>query len=101
MDGHHHADGPVVLDIGGDIGAALVIGDDALGGREVEIRRHGRQWDGEHVAFHRRNTDAGAVTAAVFPRLRSGTWEVRLRDAPADDAPPAFGVTGGQVTHVV
>ena len=93
--------GPVVLDIGGDFGAALLVGEDALVDAEVEIRAHGQAWDGQHVAFHRRCTEAGPVTAAVFPRLRTGVWEARLRNAGSTAPVAAMPVEGGRVTTVV
>ena len=96
-DGHTVTPAPVVLDIGGDIGAAIVTAASTLEGHEVEIRRLGGDWDGRHVAFHVRHTDGGHVTAAVFPGLAQGDWEVRLRGV-EDSRTFAFHVEGGRVT---
>jgi hypothetical protein len=71
--------GSVVLDIGENTGAAVVTGPLSLAGREVEIRAVNRAWDGHHTAFHVRETVAGQISAAVFPQLAQGHWEVRLR----------------------
>jgi len=99
---HHHAPDPaaaIVLDIGGDIGAAVVRAPDALDGEEIEIRRSGTPWDGTHVAFHRRLLGAEQVVAAVFPHLPSGRWEARRR---GDDEGPVvvLDVGGGRVTRI-
>lgn len=88
--------GPVVLDIGGDTGAAVVVGPAPLAGTELEIRPEGGRWDGHHVAFHRRPAAGPAATAAVFPQLAAGRWEVRLRDGSGGVA--GFEVAGGRVT---
>ena len=89
--------GPVVLDIGGDTGAAVIVASEARAGTEIEIRSEGGRWEGRHVAFHRRSA-AQALTAAVFPQLAAGRWEVRVRDGSGTVA--SFDVAGGRVTTV-
>jgi hypothetical protein len=90
--------GPVVLDIGGAIGAAAVIGPARFEGLELEIRAAHGTWDGTHAVFHSRDTDGGAVVVAVFPQLVEGDWEVRLRDDP--DGPTAtVRVFGGRASQ--
>ena len=99
---HDHAPvggGPVVLDIGEGIGAAIVTADASLVGREVEIRAVGTKWDGRHVAFHIRETAGRPINAAVFPQLNEGDWEIRLRFTEAAAVIPLT-VAGGQVTTV-
>jgi hypothetical protein len=99
-DHHHHVTtSPVVLDIGGDIGAAIVTASHVLEGHEIEIRPAGHEWDGRHVAFHLRATANGHVVAAVFPDLSEGDWEVRLR-AVEDRRTVSLHVEGGRVTTV-
>lgn len=90
---------PVVIDIGGDIGAAVVMADPSLAGHEVEIRARESQWDGRHVALHRRQTTTGQCTAAVFAGLPAGEWDVRLRDR-TQAAFVGLSVQGGRVTTV-
>ena len=46
--------GPAVLDIGADVGAAIIYTTAALEGEELEIRRRGAGWDGTHKAVRRR-----------------------------------------------
>jgi hypothetical protein len=91
--------GTVVLDLGRDIGAAVVHAPRGLAGREIEIRRVGEPWDGRHASVRPRHTGPGEIHAAVFESLERGWWEVRLRGAAG--SPPAcrFEVDGGQVTH--
>jgi hypothetical protein len=91
--------GSVVLDIGGDTGAAIVTGSLGLDGREVEIRAVNTAWDGHHAAFHVRETVAGRIAAAVFPQLAQGRWEVRLRFAEETPIVPVA-VVGARVSTV-
>jgi hypothetical protein len=89
--------GTVVLDIGGDVGAAIIYTPASLDGEEVEIRALHEVWDGTHVAVRARNLPSGLVHAAVFESLVRGNYEVRVRGA---DAGPRcrFEVAGGRVT---
>ena len=89
--------GTVVLDIGGDVGAAVITAGDSCAGRELEIRPAGAPWSGRHVALHRRRTADGPVVAAVFPQLPAGDWEARMmggRDV------LRLSIRGGAVTTV-
>jgi hypothetical protein len=90
--------GSVVLDIGGDLGAAIVRTPATLAGLEIEIRRQGAPWDGTHVAVRARRTPGGEVHAALFPGLTQGSYEVRVRDA--TEGPTAnVAVEGGRVSE--
>jgi hypothetical protein len=73
--------GPVVLDIGGRFGAAVVRTAEELDGSEIEIRREGTRWDGTHVAIRARAGFGHPVFAAVFGHLEEGPYELRLRHA--------------------
>jgi hypothetical protein len=101
VDTHHLAgpseNGSVVVDIGGDIGAAIVSTPPSLVGSEIEIRRWGAPWDGTHVAVRDRHVSGDVLHAAFFPSLEYGTYEVRLR---GDAAGPVatFSVEGGRVS---
>jgi hypothetical protein len=102
MDTHHplgpSEEGSVVLDIGGDVGAAIVHAPAALAGSEIEIRRGGASWDGTHVAVRARHILNGEMYAALFPALRHGSYEVRLRgDATGPVA--SLDVEGGRVVE--
>jgi hypothetical protein len=89
--------GSVVLDIGGAVGAAVVVVNASLSGAEIEIRPVGAPWEGRHVAVLERTTVESVVHAAVFGSLPEGHYEVRVRHDP-DSAVANFGVSGGRVT---
>jgi hypothetical protein len=89
--------GSVVVDLGGDVGAAIVSTPASLVGSEIEIRRSDAPWDGTHVAVRERHVSGGVMHAALFSGLEYGTYEVRLRgDAAA--AVTTFTVEGGRVS---
>ena len=89
--------GSVVVDIGGDVGAAIVRTPATLVGSEIEIRRCGAAWDGSHVAVRARHLPGGDVHAAFFPGLGQGTYQVRLRGD--EDGPvTTLAVEGGRVS---
>jgi hypothetical protein len=102
MDIHHllgpSEEGSVVLDIGGDVGAAIVHAPPALAGSEIEIRRDGTQWDGTHVAVRARHIPDGELYAALFPALGHGTYEVRWR-GDANGPVASLHVEGGRVSE--
>jgi hypothetical protein len=89
--------GSVVVDIGGDVGAAIVSTPASLVGSEIEIRRCGTAWDGTHVAVRNRDVAGGVVHAALFSGLPNGTYEVRVRDD-ADSPVATLTVEGGRVS---
>jgi hypothetical protein len=100
MEQLHGPSGPgsVVLDIGGDVGAAIVYAPASLNGAEVEIRRHDAPWDGTHVEVRARQLPTGATYAALFGRLAQGSYEVRVRHGETDGPLVAFDVSGGKVS---
>jgi hypothetical protein len=82
--------GTVVLDIGGEVGAAVVLAPASLEGTEIEIAGVGLPWDGTHTMIRARAVDPGVVHAGVFDTLRAGRYLVRVRRA------GPHGVTGAQ-----
>jgi hypothetical protein len=102
MDTRHYVGpserGSVLLDIGGDIGAAIVGTDASLLGTEIEIRRCGTAWDGTHVAVRERHVAGGVVHAALFSGLAHGHYEVRRR-GDVDGVAAMFSVEGGRVSE--
>jgi hypothetical protein len=99
---HEAAPGPstgaVVLDIGGDVGAAVVLTPASMDALEIEIRAVGTEWDSTHVAVRERIRPGGpSMYAAVFPSLLRGTYELRVRFGPPDAVVHRVEVTGGQV----
>lgn len=102
--GHAHVEettgpslGPVVLDIGGDFGAAVVRTPQRLDGTEIEIRRLPSEWDGTHVAVRLRPAPGSPVYAAVFGHLLEGAYELRRRHVPEDPTVHRIDVVGGGV----
>ena len=83
---HEHSgpsEGPAVLDIGGDVGAAVVVAAERFDGVEIEIRRPPEPWEGRHVAVRARAGSTGAVFAALFSGLPAGAYELRVRGVPS------------------
>jgi hypothetical protein len=90
--------GAVVLDIGGDIGAGVVLTPASMDELEIEIRRAGTEWDGTHVAVRERvQPGRPSVHAAVFASLASGTYDLRVRFGAAGAGINHIDVVGGQV----
>jgi hypothetical protein len=81
---------PIVLDIGGDVGALVLYTPPELHRREIDVIRvgHGHR---VHAAVLHRVVDGRDVFAAVYPELTAATWRT-----------PAGVVTieGGAVAHV-
>ena len=106
----HSGQGPVLLDIGDDIGAVVVSMPASTEGLEVGIRPAGARADppsdhGDHhshgahphVAVVARPTGAGLSYALVYPAVREGEHEL----FPLPDGPVVLTVTvaGGTVTR--
>jgi len=92
--------GPVGLDIGGDVGAAIVFTPKELDGHEIEIRPSGRSWDGTHVAVRARPWLGEPTYAAVFGSLPAGPYELRRRGRD-DGSVHSIEVGGGAVTETL
>lgn len=119
-DNSHAGQGSVVLDIGGDIGALVIVAPPELEGVEIEARPQGelvprsdlhhRHDHGpgehhhhghlEHVAVVPRPLPGGGyVHSAVFAALPAGTYE--LYERPAGPVRLVAEVRGGAVTDAV
>jgi hypothetical protein len=118
---HTHAEnpyagqGPVLLDIGGEVGALVVTMPAGMDGVEVEIRPAGddhvdgdRRRPGDHAHSHghhrhvavvARPTPAGVVHSLVFGDLAAGRY--RLHPLPSGPVGLEVEVLGGQVTEAV
>ncbi|HEY5820647.1 MAG TPA: hypothetical protein VIT20_01635 [Propionibacteriaceae bacterium] len=123
----HAGQGPVLLDIGGEVGALVVTMPAALDGVEVEIRpvggssslghahdhahdhhhhdddgSHGHTHDHEHphlihVAVVSRPVGGMVVPSLVYPELVEGAYELYQR--PAGPVELTVTVVGGEVTE--
>ena len=115
-------DGTVMLDIGGDIGALVLLTSESMHLAEIEISpldenaRDVFQWEHKHahdhgdghthshgdpsrthVAVRERRGPAGTRYAAIYPGLREGDYQLWALDGqPAD----VVHITGGEVTQV-
>jgi hypothetical protein len=73
---------PAVLELGEDIGAAVIYTKGVHDGAELEIKPHGSDWNGHHTAIRRRPSGRPGrddVYAALFYGLRAGRYDLRLR----------------------
>jgi hypothetical protein len=92
----HAGQGPVLLDIGGDIGALVLRMPPELAGNEVEARpvEHADDWAHlPHVGVLAR----GLSHTAVFGELPEGDYQLYLR--PAGPVALTVRVRGGEVTE--
>jgi hypothetical protein len=105
--------GPVLLDVGGAVGALLVRMPSSMEGVEIEIRpqRATQQPTRQpaeslnppphahliHVEVLARPTPAGFVSCAVFPELMEGQYE--LYERPSGPVRLRVSIAGGQVTQ--
>lgn len=75
--GHHAPSGPgVLLDIGGEVGAVVVYLGAQVAGDELEIQPVGDPAGRFHTGIHPRRVDDLVVPVAVFPEVRTGTYEL-------------------------
>jgi hypothetical protein len=100
---HHHGPleaidhvhgGPMVLDIGGSIGALHVVLDEAWAGRELHLGSE-RPGFTVHTGVWLRHVDGRHVATALFPALEAGTYHISV-----DGYARAVRVEGGAVTEL-
>ena len=100
--GHGHeagvppAGGPVVVDIGGDVGALVVHVDASRVGQELHVRRPGEAAT-THTGIWERRLGSRAVVVAVFPALVEGGYAVLDR---AGEAVLDVEIIGGEVREI-
>ena len=98
---HSHAgQGPVLLDLGGDVGALIVHTPGAIAGQEIELCPAGAGRDARHrrhVAVLARQAGARELHAAVFPAVPAGRYELWVKP----DGPTELSATvvGGEITE--
>ncbi len=93
--------GTVILDIGGDVGAAVVVVPTSLAGVEIEIRAEGDEWAEVHTAVRERELPGGgSLRAALFESLPAGSYQIRVRHGEPGATTTRFTVRGGHVTDV-
>jgi hypothetical protein len=86
-----------VLDIGGTTGALVILADESMHGREIEICPTGDLAGRSHNVVRARQAPRGVVHAAIFPTLSEDDYSVL-----DDSGEPLFDVfvSGGAVTEV-
>ena len=107
-DNSHAGQGPVLLDIGGEIGALILTMPAQMLGVEIEIRpirpganhdhgqhEHGGHGHLVHAAVVNRPMNGASVPTVVFPNLRDGEYE--LYERPNGQTRLRAHVVGGQV----
>lgn len=98
--------GSVLLDIGGDVGAVVVVMPDGMEGVEVEIRPeegrrrhdrdHHRHEHHPHVAVVARPVQDGRLPSLVFPEVGEGHHGLYAKDS--GEKLLVVSVRGGEVT---
>ena len=88
---------PVVLDIGGDLGALIVHTDARMVGVEVEISATGSDGERSHKEVLEREIEGRPAYTAVFDTVRAGSYTLWV-----DDVAREHGVviTGGGVAEL-
>jgi hypothetical protein len=89
--------GPAVIELGEDIGAAVIYAPASLNGAEIEIRPLSGPWAGQHSCVRARHLATGVIHAALFDGLAEGRYQVRLREADHDPRVSDIAVVGGRV----
>ncbi|HEX4980980.1 MAG TPA: hypothetical protein VFV63_04745 [Ilumatobacteraceae bacterium] len=95
----HHVvrGGPPVLDIGGDIGAMVVLMDPATAGTELHLRSEHEPPVAVHTGVWTRPHGTAMVTAAVFAELVAGHYWVL--DPDGHDVRQVV-IAGGELTQI-
>jgi hypothetical protein len=77
-DVHAHAPGlgGVVLDVGGDVGALVVVLGDAPDVDELDIQPVGDPSRRFHTGVHARSVDGAPTRTAVYPEVVAGRYEL-------------------------
>lgn len=95
---------PAVLELGADVGAAVIYTAAALNGRELEIKPADADWNGAHTAVRRRPgaADHEPVFAALFYGLAEGPYELRVKggtEGAEHERPRSITIVGGSVVE--
>ncbi len=102
VDHDHAGQGPVLLDIGDDVGALIVSMPANLASAEVELRPHGDSGRGPehhpHVGVVAHHICDRVIHSAVFAAVPQGRYELYLRP----DGPVQLHATvrGGHITEL-
>ena len=89
--------GPVVMDIGGDIGGLIVRLNESLEGTELPIEFTEDPQRDIHTGVWRRSLGGQSAVVALYPELRMGSY---LIHAGKDHGAARVEITGGQVAEL-
>jgi hypothetical protein len=87
----------VALDIGGGLGALVILPSERFRGREIEISPVDDDRPRVHTGVHERASDAGSTLTAIFGSLPAGDYVI-WEDA--DTAGPLIEVPDGGVAQI-
>ena len=94
----HRVDETLVLDIGDDIGALVLVTDAAWIGEEVDVTPSGAPRSHHvHTVIRRRRAGTADIAVGVYPELPAGDYTVWGLDGRAAGS---VTVVGGQVTEL-
>jgi hypothetical protein len=88
---------PVILDIGGSIGALIILSDEEDRGREIEVSLQSPDAKRVHNQVHERRVHGVDIFAAVYPDLPEGDYDIWESD---DQRAGRVRITGGQISTV-
>ncbi|QMU77198.1 phospholipase [Streptacidiphilus sp. PB12-B1b] len=94
---HATGDDSVLVDIGGDVGALVILTPPDLTGTEIALSPVDDGAARTHAAVQERSGPGAAMHAAVFPSLAAGAYTVWDALSPIVQVT----ITGGQVTRVL
>jgi hypothetical protein len=94
---HHLHTEPVVLEIGGELGALVVYTDAVLLHEEIEISPAADDERRSHKDVLERLVDGRSVHAAVFDRLERGAYTLWHRD---EERARGVAIGGGEVAEL-
>lgn len=89
--------GSVMLDVGGDRGALVLVTDAGMLGVEIEIARADEAVPRTHMAVRERQGPGGSHYAAIYPSLLAGEYVLYGQDGTAQ---VRVAITGGEVTQL-
>ena len=89
--------GPVVMDIGGDIGGLIVRLNESLEGTELPIEFAEDPQRDIHTGVWRRSLGGETVVVAVYPELRQGSYRIHPG---TDHAGAHLEIIGGEVAQL-
>jgi hypothetical protein len=87
----------VALDIGGGLGALVILPSERYRDQEIEISRADRDGPRVHTGVHERGSQAGSTLTAIFGSLPAGSYVI-WEDA--GTAGPVVEVPDGAVTQI-